>query len=540
MTNKLDVNGLNHVLQSIHQKMAHEARSVFKTDPAWEAPSLTVLRGWVSGATATDTINDRTINNYDVYAVQSPKKQYYFDSGDWFLFTPDLTDYYTKAESDARYANPSVITDESLTGDGTSEHPLGVVPTGMIPAPTQTFSGTFSECQDFIETLFLIDGDITINVTGETPMLDPSSVFEGFTIERKIGGRITINLPNGLGSNRWAGTIDAIIIRDCTSRIAINAPWANRIHVNSLEIVNCSMVAPSMLVCKTITVSGHSSVILAPCTAHTLSVSEHARVELNENSGAVRYVGRGNIVRPPNGTLMGNFNEFQGFILDNHPTKVVDSFARVPKLEPVPVMLAPLVTGRTLPYCTLLQFDESVGIPTETCTIAFDDNATTVNRTQWLEFHTTPGNCWVEDRFGRTDFCVNGVWGTKSYPFVSTSQLTYRPALLVGNVDSVFEQLRINWDWTGLQQKTPLFDAPSDGKQYVRQNEQWSELDSSKLSEGKDIVDRLDSAAADKSLSANQGRVLKEMIAAQSDEPLSTADINSVLVAAGFPSIIGE
>jgi hypothetical protein len=423
-----------------------------------------------------------------------------------------LTDYYTKTESDNRFASP---------------------------ATTQSFSGTFAECQAFIETLFLIEGDITINVTGETPMLDPSVEFEGFSIVRKIGGRITVNLPSGLGANRWAGTINAITVRDCTSRISINAPWANRIHVNSLEISNCSMVAPSMLVCKTITVSGQSCVILAPCTAHTLTVNEHARVEMNENSGAVRYTGRGNIVRPPNGALIGNFKEFQGAITDNHSTKVIDSFARSPQLEPVPIMLVPLVTGRTLPYCTLLQFDDSVGIPTETCSIVFDDNATTANRTQWLEFHTTPGNCWVVDRFGRTDLCVEGAWATKSYPFVCTATLTYRPALLVGNVDPVFEQLRINWDWTGLQQKTPLFDAPSDGKQYARRDGEWSEVEKTNISDGGEVVDSLDSTATDKSLSANQGRVLDEKITAL-DERLSTVEINSVLIAAGFPAIVDE
>ena len=54
---------------------------------------------------------------------------------------------------------------------------------------------------------------------------------------------------------------------------------------------------------------------------------------------------------------------------------------------------------------------------------------------------------------------------------------------------------------------------------------------------GVSIVDHLDSTAVNESLAANQGRILKEMIAAKSDEPLSTADINSSLVAAGFPAI---
>ena len=60
-----------------------------------------------------DTLN-RTVNNYDVYAVKSPKKQYYFDSGDWFLFTPDLTDYYTKGEGDSRYPTIADFADINL------------------------------------------------------------------------------------------------------------------------------------------------------------------------------------------------------------------------------------------------------------------------------------------------------------------------------------------------------------------------------------------------------------------------------------------
>jgi len=114
MTNKLDASGLTQVLQSVDKRMAHEAKSVFKTDSTWEVASLSVLQGWVNGATATDTINSRTVNNYDVYAVQSPKKQYYFDSGDWFLFTPDLTEYYTKSEGDSRYPTIADFADINL------------------------------------------------------------------------------------------------------------------------------------------------------------------------------------------------------------------------------------------------------------------------------------------------------------------------------------------------------------------------------------------------------------------------------------------
>jgi len=99
----LDNTGLTKVLQSVNQKIADGAKSVFKTDSTWEAASLTVLQGWVSGGTARDTINNRNVNNYDVYLAKDTNAQYYFDSGSWVSFAPDLTDYLTKEQSDARY-----------------------------------------------------------------------------------------------------------------------------------------------------------------------------------------------------------------------------------------------------------------------------------------------------------------------------------------------------------------------------------------------------------------------------------------------------
>jgi hypothetical protein len=99
----LDTTGLDQVLQSVNQKIADGEKSVFKTDSTWEVARLSVLQGWVSGITATDTINHRTVNNYDVYLVKDTNAQYYFDSGTWVSFAPDLTDYLTQAQSDARY-----------------------------------------------------------------------------------------------------------------------------------------------------------------------------------------------------------------------------------------------------------------------------------------------------------------------------------------------------------------------------------------------------------------------------------------------------
>jgi hypothetical protein len=103
MANFLDNDGVRQVLRSVDGRIASEAKSVFKTDSTWEAESLAVLKSWVTGDTATDPINNRTVNNFDVYLVPGKKAQYYFDTGAWLPFTPDLTNYYTKDEGDSRY-----------------------------------------------------------------------------------------------------------------------------------------------------------------------------------------------------------------------------------------------------------------------------------------------------------------------------------------------------------------------------------------------------------------------------------------------------
>jgi hypothetical protein len=117
MPNFLENNGLKKVLQSIDKRLAHEATSVFKTHPDWDAANLSILEGWVSGETATDTINNRTINNYDVYLVTENNVQYYFDSGVWISFTPDLSNYFTKEQSDTRYPALGDFAEINLAAD---------------------------------------------------------------------------------------------------------------------------------------------------------------------------------------------------------------------------------------------------------------------------------------------------------------------------------------------------------------------------------------------------------------------------------------
>ena len=60
---KLDANGLNQVLQSVDRRIAHETQSLFHNDSLWEAASLSELESWISGNTATDPGNNRTVND---------------------------------------------------------------------------------------------------------------------------------------------------------------------------------------------------------------------------------------------------------------------------------------------------------------------------------------------------------------------------------------------------------------------------------------------------------------------------------------------
>jgi hypothetical protein len=49
-----------------------------------------------------------------VYLVTGKKAQYYFDSGAWVSFAPDLTDYYTKGESNARFLTAADFSEINL------------------------------------------------------------------------------------------------------------------------------------------------------------------------------------------------------------------------------------------------------------------------------------------------------------------------------------------------------------------------------------------------------------------------------------------
>ena len=168
MTNFLDNDGLHQVLQSVNHKIADSAKSVFKTDSTWEAASLTVLEEWVSGNTATDSINNRTVNNYDVYLAKDTNAQYYFDSGTWVSFAPDLTDYYTKGESDARYPTMADFAEINLAANSMD-----------IPAKLAGY-------QQIIETI------LTTPVYGLISAIQTTTVTVQFTVGSNTG---TATLP---------------------------------------------------------------------------------------------------------------------------------------------------------------------------------------------------------------------------------------------------------------------------------------------------------------------------------------------------------
>ena len=80
----------------------------------------------------------------------------------------------------------------------------------------------------------------------------------------------------------------------------------------------------------------------------------------------------------------------------------------------------------------------------------------------------------------------------------------------------------------------------SDGLNQVLQSVSQKIGDEISSIDGTEVVDNLSSTATDQALSANQGRVLHtliEDIAEESDEPLSTEEINNALTAAGFPAV---
>ena len=198
MTNRfLDNTGLSHVLQSVKQDIADGAKSVFKTDSKWEAASLSVLQGWVTGATATDTKNNRTVNNYDVYLAKDSNAQYYFDSGAWVSFAPDLTDYFTKEQSDARYPTLADFADINLAASPVViPSKLSVHRQIVESLLTVPIYGLITAVQSTTVSVQFVIGDNT----GMATML-----YDGAITTAKIGGLVRMD-------RKWERTVQSTTV----------------------------------------------------------------------------------------------------------------------------------------------------------------------------------------------------------------------------------------------------------------------------------------------------------------------------------------
>jgi len=102
----LATGGVQRILHSIRNGIALDALKLWNTDPTWAAASKDALDAYVQpDNSAYDTRNNRTINNYDVYAIEevAPDNtpQWYFDSGAWFPFVADLQNYMKRSEIQA-------------------------------------------------------------------------------------------------------------------------------------------------------------------------------------------------------------------------------------------------------------------------------------------------------------------------------------------------------------------------------------------------------------------------------------------------------
>lgn len=72
-------------IHTINELIASQEASLYHTNSKWEAASLDALNAYINttAETAHDTINNRDINNFDVYLALDTKTNYYWDSGVW-------------------------------------------------------------------------------------------------------------------------------------------------------------------------------------------------------------------------------------------------------------------------------------------------------------------------------------------------------------------------------------------------------------------------------------------------------------------------
>jgi hypothetical protein len=96
-TTHIDVKGsnvqsqLNSTDEQIHglKEIVAGSSQLFHTAPTWEADSLEVLQTWVQpDDTAYDPINERQVQNFDIYLALDTGVNYYFDSNAWVPLAP--------------------------------------------------------------------------------------------------------------------------------------------------------------------------------------------------------------------------------------------------------------------------------------------------------------------------------------------------------------------------------------------------------------------------------------------------------------------
>jgi hypothetical protein len=76
---------VDFAIHTLNELIASQEESLYHTNSKWEAASLNALNAYINTTTETafDTINNRTINNFDVYLALDESKNYYWDSGVW-------------------------------------------------------------------------------------------------------------------------------------------------------------------------------------------------------------------------------------------------------------------------------------------------------------------------------------------------------------------------------------------------------------------------------------------------------------------------
>ena len=118
--------------QETDDAIAQAALALFRTDPAWEAASLAVLESWVDSVlfTAFDPINNRDVENYNIYTTTDDGNQYYFDSGTWFLFGPDISNFYTKSQINSTFE--TIVNVAAHTGNTNNPHATTYSQVGAI------------------------------------------------------------------------------------------------------------------------------------------------------------------------------------------------------------------------------------------------------------------------------------------------------------------------------------------------------------------------------------------------------------------------